>query len=414
MTKRTRLFKSASLPLVVALAIAGCVPGVLPLQSAVPRANSSATQAVSQEVLAAGIVKGRVKAYDFASKKFVPVAGAAIVVAGTNFRATTDSQGFYTLTGVAKGQHTLIATKQGLIKAEAPIHVNGVLGIADVDLAMGKPAYGLKQASGLDQSDLQVYGVVRDPRGCAVPNANLFVTSSSGSIQSSVVNDEVTVIGSDGTSEAARVTTASGFYIFTVTNADDFTRVSISASGRTRGGIPLERARTTSQPVGTYAVDRLDADAGTGRTVTDQSTGGKEVTGTWAQGFDIQLNKFVGTRNPVALGTYVTGGHVKVRVLEGLSSRPDEFFVRLRQGNEEYDIVPIAVEDVAGSQIAKDVTFRLPSTLSTRTNFNVKIMQLGIEASPQSPWLRATAFTEAEFRLVTATSAISTLTDDTS
>ncbi|MEB3285362.1 MAG: hypothetical protein VKN33_08760, partial [Candidatus Sericytochromatia bacterium] len=42
------------------------------------------------------------------------------------------------------------------------------------------------------------------------------------------------------------------------------------------------------------------------------------------------------------------------------------------------------------------------------------IMQLGIEASPQSPWLRATAFTEAEFRLVTATSAISTLTDDTS
>ncbi|MEB3196588.1 MAG: carboxypeptidase-like regulatory domain-containing protein [Candidatus Sericytochromatia bacterium] len=410
---RSSQFRGSSLPLMLALAIAGCAPGFQPAGGLGVPGAPAGDVAVMQDLLAAGTVKGRVMAFDPAKGRFEPVAGASVAVQGGPQVATSDANGFYTLTGVAPGAHMLRATKDGLTQAEAPIHVNKVMGIADVHLAMGKPAYGLKQtpATELFTGPMTVFGVVRDPRGCAVPNSTLYVTSSSGNVVGILASDhEVDVVPSSA-GAAAVVTTLTGFYTFRVNDADDYTRVTISASGRTRGGIAMERNKTTVQEGGTYAVDRLEVETGGGRTVTD---GSKPVTSAlWTQGFDIQLNKFLGTKPPTSVGSYVTGAQAKFRVAEGLSSRPDEFFIRLRQGKEDYDIVPIAVTAVAGSAIAREVTFRVPSTISTLNNFTVTIMQLGLTPSAASLNLRATSFGEAEYRNTIASTTAATLTDVT-
>jgi hypothetical protein len=78
-------------------------------------------------------------------------------------------------------------------------------------------------------------------------------------------------------------------------------------------------------------------------------------------------------------------------VPSGLSSRPDEFFVRLVQGKEQYDIVPISSKQ---SQVATEpdappppydtVIFRIPSTLSSTQNFTAAIVQLGLQPSAPS------------------------------
>ncbi|MEB3220491.1 MAG: carboxypeptidase-like regulatory domain-containing protein [Candidatus Sericytochromatia bacterium] len=388
--RRARVGRRLTLPLVVAFALVGCA---MPAPST-PTASQPALQAplAAPQVLAAGVVKGRVVAFDRAAGRFSPLGGAAIRVEGTAFSATSDDQGGYSLEGLPPGDYTVRAVKDGYAGEPAQVKVNAVMGLERVDLAVaatsGAKAFGLAQAPSpptqLPTSDFTVFGIIRDPRGCAVPGARMFITASSGQIDlENAQGTEVSIVSAkDGSAslplaegDTAKLTTTSGYYWFQAQGADEYVRFTVSVSGSTPGGINLERSGTA------FTVDRNDTNTAI------QDADKQAIVIPFPEQFDVQLNKFTGALTPTGFPPYTLGEEAaELRVASGLSSRPDEFFVRLVQGRDQYDIVPIEVKQAGGVGTAYDtVVFRIPSTLSTTQNFTASIVQLGLQ--PSSPSL---------------------------
>jgi hypothetical protein len=388
--------RSLALPLVLALAIAGCaLPGPSAPGGVAVQPAASVPQAAPQ-VLAAGVVKGRVMAFDGVKGTFSPLAGAAVRVEGQPFTTVTDARGGYSMEGLPPGEYRIRAEKDGRLGQVAEVKVNGVMGLERVDLAIAASRpYALKLLDKIDQLD--VYGVIRDPRGCAVPQSTMYVTATSGVINPLTGDeDEVTVTDAKtGTAipveqgRTAKVVTSSGLYSFRVTNADDYVRFTASIFAETPGGIALERTGAAfTVDTNDTAVDAKDADGQTINVVNPQQ-------------FDVQFNKFTGAQTPVGYPPYELGDTTaELRVPRGLSSRPDEFFVRLVQGKEQYDVVPISVR--ASSNDEDDpvdtVVFRIPETMSTVQNFTASIVQLGLQASAPSLPLTIGTLTLEDFK----------------
>jgi predicted pyridoxine 5'-phosphate oxidase superfamily flavin-nucleotide-binding protein len=382
LTPLPRAGRGFALPLVVALAIAGCaLPGPSAPGGVAGQPAASAPQPAPQ-VLSAGVVKGRVMAFDRVTGRFSPLAGAAISVEGTAFTTTTDAQGLYSLEGLPPGDYRVRAAKEGFSGAPAEVKVNAVMGLERVDLAVARPreGYGLKQ---LETTNFEVFGVIRDIRGCAVPNSVMYVTSSVGSIEAIAGGDPLVIVTPPQpteTGKAAKITTETGYYAFAATDASDYVRFTASVYGQTRGAIPLERTGAA------FSVDLNDT------AVPVKDADGQNLTLKNGQ-FDVQLNKFTGTVAPNGFPPYVLGEDTaELQVTKGLSTRPDEFFVRLVQGRDQYDVVPIEVKG------ADTVVFRVPATLNSTQTFTASIVQLGLQASAPSVPLSVGTFDEATFR----------------
>ncbi|MEB3327702.1 MAG: carboxypeptidase regulatory-like domain-containing protein [Candidatus Sericytochromatia bacterium] len=374
--------RSLTWPLVLALVLAGCALPAPTTPGNLAGPPGAAAPQPAPQVLAAGVVKGRVMAFDRATGRFSPLVGAAVSVEGTALSATTDAEGGYALEGLEPGEYRIRATKDGFTGTPAEVKVNAVMGLERVDLAVARPrsGYGLKQ---LATTEFEVFGVIRDIRGCAVPNSTMYVTSSVGSIADIAGGDLTVVVTPPDPTEpgkAAKVTTETGYYAFAAVDASDYVRFTASVYGQTRGGIPLERTGAA------FSIDLNDT------AVPVQDADGQALTLQEGQ-FDVQLNKFTGTVAPSGFPPYVLGEDTaELQVSRGLSARPDEFFVRLVQGRDQYDVVPIEVKD------GNTVIFRVPATLNATQSFTASIVQLGLQASAPSAPLSVGTFDEATFR----------------
>jgi len=403
------MYRSMTVSVASAFMLAACVPswtavGPQSAGAGVP-AETQAPQAVSQEVLAAGTVKGLVMAYNKAKGEFEPLSGAQVQVLGTQLVAMTEKDGSYTLTGVAPGKHEVMVTREGFEDSKTTIATNPVAGLGQVNVAMvpAAPLMG-EEAPGVAGFELQqvaspnepatnapnprtvtVVGVVTDPRGVAVPNAKVVITTSTGQIAAETQSSATLEPGS--TSAGSILTAGSGFFAFRVDDAVGRAEIRANAYGFTPGKIALERRNViVSSTVGDTLPLSLQMD--TFQAVAAPRPAGGQLT-----------------------GALVPGGVVEVEVESGLSERVDEFYLRVRRGSslvDFFDVLPLSVNTVNG---VGTVRFRVPSLLLTG-QAQIQLVQLGLQGTAFTADFTAIGYSASTFENSVTVSAPD-LRDDT-
>ena len=446
--KKLNLLRAVSLPVASAMLLAACAPQVAPTANQAPQAPAAnqaapaaAQTAVDVAPIAAGTVKGLVAALNAKTGSFEPVAGATVKVEGTSAVATTDANGIYAIDGLKVGAHKVVATKDGMVAGTAAIKVDALQGLPNVDLLMATPkaGYGLKELGDIvevefpnmnepgvtPKDDHLVSGVIRDVRGCAVKTGVLDVTTSSGSIEEcgGYIGENTEIVYDEDNKSAARITIKGGFYAFTVEKVkDDNALVQMNAYGATAGGIKLERTGTAAQvrlsnTQSTLLIDLgiiglpLDLVGGLFGAFPGDAGASVESRDVFLQMLDVQLNQFQGSSAPVQLvaGGMIQGRNAEIKVLNGLSSRADEFVIRLQSEKETYDVVPLKVKNrskmgaESDPESTKYVEFRVPGIFAGKA-FTAKIVTLGMLESTASPAITPVALGQVEWNTaITAT-----------
>lgn len=328
---RLALAATVGLSLLTACAAPGGTPAAPTPQLALPAMPpGTLTSPASVPAVAAGVVSGLVAAFD--GHRFVPVAGAIVALEDGTLTTRTDDAGRYELVGVAPGTQRLVVRQAGFAEARTAFRLSTLLGTPRVNVALapprsGGPRFGLRQ---LAPADAVITGVVADPRGSALGGATVKATSNAANNKA-------------GGSASA---TADGFYAVTLpqvaASAQAVGQALLQAYGTSPGGVRLEATTLASvvlngQPL---YVKGLDAD-----------------------GFTLPAA-------PVPSGpAYTPSGTIARCQVADLSSRLDEFYLRVSAGGHTLDILPDAV--AAGL-----VTYRVPFALNAKT-YTVQVVPFG-------------------------------------
>lgn len=348
MKTRQTLNLSLTVPL-AALALAACQPAQMLVQH-----NDNPTAVVQQaapQVLPAGTLSGLVASYD--GSKFVPVANAEITLKGTAYVAHTDSDGRYSIAGVPAGAYTVNAVKDGMVSGDHEIYMNSVMGTPRVNLALQAPQRSISAVPAA--ATVTVTGVVTDPRGSALPNANVKVLCNVGGASNGGFNSTRDVTGGI-TSDAA------GFYTCSIPNVSVSStqpgQVQVTSNGTSPGGVKLETTDVYAYNLTTAAlVANPQCKAFT-----------QPGTPTWPN------------------GTFGSMGASATIQSTWLSSRTDEFYVELYStgtgGNisQTYGVLPDSITSTAasGNNAPYGVaTFRIPFTMPGPT-FVARIIPFGL------------------------------------
>lgn len=346
---RQTLNLSMTVPL-AALALTACQPAQLVAHNS--DMPTAAQQVQAPQTLAAGTLNGTVATYD--GSKFVPVANAQVSLDGTQFTAHTDSDGRYTIAGVAPGAYKVTASKDGMVAGTHDVYMNSVMGTPRVNIALQSPQRTLLDAVPGAQN-VTVSGVVTDPRGSALGGAAVKVLSNTGGPNSAGYNSTRDTQGGI-TSDAA------GFYTIVIPNVVvSPTRpgqVQVTANGTSPGGVKLE---TTD----VYAYNLTTA------TLVANP----------------QCKAFTQPANPTwPNGTFGSMGSNATVKADWLSSRTDEFYVELYcagSGNnlsQTYGVLPdsITATPANGATPPNGVaSFRIPFTMPGPT-FVARIVPFGL------------------------------------
>ncbi|MEB3328398.1 MAG: carboxypeptidase-like regulatory domain-containing protein [Candidatus Sericytochromatia bacterium] len=327
--------------LAATVAVSGCAPQALvaPGRSAdLPTAVAQGTE----HVLPAGTFTGLVAAFD--GRAFAPVAGARLEVVGTDTVVETDADGIYRVAGLKPGAYKLAVTKPGFERSESEVLLSPVAGTPRVNVALNpaRSGYALKQVAGIT---VTVSGVVKDPRGAALPNALVrFAAAGAGN-------------GQQTTTAPAN---AQGFYNAQLTNmvvsAASPGYVQVTATGVSPGGVGLAstaaHTRTVTGP--TIVLDpRCDAYTAPGA-------------------FTFPSGTFVRLTDP---------DPEAVVEIERASARADEFYLELTDsgaGGATYAVLANSVADVAGANPPrKAIRFRPPATITGNT-FTARYRPFGV------------------------------------
>lgn len=408
--KKVVMYRSLTVSVASAFVLAACVPSWSPVApqstgAALPTESTSA-QAVPQETLAAGTVKGLVMAFNKLTGQFEPVVGAQVQVMGTDLVALTAKDGSYTLNGVKPGKHEVLVTREGFDDGKTSINANPVSGLNQVNVAMvaagtggaldGATAagdtYELQQVASPNEAatnapaprEVSVVGVVTDPRGCAVPNAKVAITTSGGAIAAVGASSATVEVGSPMAGSV--LTTPSGFFAFKVENAVGLVEVRAGAYGFSPGRIAMER-----------------------KNLLITSTIGDTLP------MSLQMDSFQAVAQPrpaggQSVGALVPGGLATVQVDSGLSERADEFYIRVRRGSslvDVWEVLPLAVTSTNG---VGTVQFRVPSLIPTG-QVQIQLVQLGIQGTGFAPEFNAIGYTATTFENSVVAGA-ATLADD--
>ncbi|MEB3196901.1 MAG: carboxypeptidase-like regulatory domain-containing protein [Candidatus Sericytochromatia bacterium] len=362
-----------------------------------PVSPLTGTPETGMATLPADTVQGVVMAFNPLKGEFEPVAGARVSVAGAPSVATTTAEGAYTLTGLKPGRHTLQVFAEGYTDGQAQIQTNRVCGLHHVNVAVLRE--GLGAAAGrLDDAvaprrgfelqqtvtstpvatapaarNVTVVGVVADPRGCAVIGpvnspARINVTASNGTIAQASGNG--VLLSNGGTGAASTITTTTGFYAFNVNGAVGKLDLRGTASGKTRGGIALER-----------------------RESVNASTSSDTATSVI---MSIQMDSFESITAPTVVGSLVPGGLCTLNFGQGLSSRADEIFIRLRSQADPSLVWEVLPESVTSNFGVGSVVIRIPYAIQTGT-FTLQAVQLGIGGSDWSAPRAVDPYTLSDF-----------------
>lgn len=336
-------------PMVVTLAATLSLVACAPAMKNTPLSVSPPTVSTAEDVLPAGTMQGLVAAYD--GHDFVPVAGATIRLVGTNKTTVTDAQGHYGFTGVQPGSYQVSATKDGYLGSTNQVVMNPVMGTPRVNLALAPTNY---HTAALAAVTATVSGVVTDPRGAALPNANVKVLSN---------------VANNGAGSNTSVTAnANGFYTVSLANcavsASSPGVVQATANGKSPGNVHLESSAVTAAALtGSALVLNVPADA------CDEPG-----APTWPN------------------GTYAAANASATLNASPLSTRTDEFYVELKSGGMTYDVLPNSVDN------AGNAVFRIPYTMPAST-FTAAIVPFGV-AKLESGWSKTpfvTQYTSAQF-----------------
>lgn len=114
-----------------------------------------------------GALAGRV--FRLVGDRFSPAAGAEVAIDGVP-RATVDAAGRYVVAGLAAGAHDVTATLAGHLGSPARVRLPSAMGVVRANLALVASASGL--------ADRTIAGVVADPRGSALPAADVRLVDS--------------------------------------------------------------------------------------------------------------------------------------------------------------------------------------------------------------------------------------------
>jgi hypothetical protein len=337
-----------SRPLVTAtlaatVVLSGCAPQALVAPGRTAELPTAVVQG-TEHLLPAGTFTGMVAAFD--GREFAPVAGAKLEVVGTGTVVETDADGVYRVSGLKPGAYKFAVTKPGFELSESEVLLSPVAGTPRVNVAMNavRKGYDLKQAAGIT---VTVSGVVKDPRGAALPNALVrFAAAGSG----------------NGQATTTTPANAQGFYSTQLTNmvvsAASPGFVQVTATGTSPGGVNLAsttaHTRTVTGP--TVVLDpRCDAYTAPGA-------------------FTFPNGTFVRLTDPNPEAT------VEV---ERASARADEFYIEVTDngaGGSTYAVLASAVADVpvtGGNPPRKRITFRPPATVTGNT-FTARYRPFGV------------------------------------
>ncbi|MEB3327698.1 MAG: carboxypeptidase regulatory-like domain-containing protein [Candidatus Sericytochromatia bacterium] len=378
MQKQIQFLRALTVPVASAFALAACAPQLATMPTVKPEGPSAGNVSTpafkAPEVPAVGTVSGLVKTYNVSTHRFEPVAGAAVKVEGTSLTATTDAEGRYTLVGVAAGGQKLSVSKAGQVATRA-IAVSPVSGLANVNLALEGRQYALQGAS--PQRQLTLTGVVSDPRGVALPNAEVTALTTSGTINIEGASSRE----AKGSATAAAVLQAdsAGYFVFYVGDsdanneileADGNTQVRLDARGRTAGGLEVE----------------LSGDAAVAFTYAEGNSGAD------SQVADLQCNTFPAVGKPAMVAdaarglALVPGELATIEVPAHLSQRADELFIRIHTGLTPDQAAAVTVHDVLPISLTPDLQvpgkgqlqFRVPFSIGTSSNVRIQVCQLGL------------------------------------
>ncbi|MEB3196899.1 MAG: carboxypeptidase regulatory-like domain-containing protein [Candidatus Sericytochromatia bacterium] len=394
------MFRSLTVPVASAFMLASCfapVTSVTPTGAPLQGPSSVDAPIPAVAPLPAGTVKGVVMAFNAQKQDFEPVVGAQVSVAGAKIFGTTAADGTYTLTGVAPGKHEIQVFAEGYSDGKATIQANKVFGLSNVNVAMMRQGLGAAGGS-LDSGaapkggfelqqtitstpvatapaarNITVVGVVADPRGCAVIGpagnpARVYVTASNGTIAQASGNG--TLLAGGGAGAASTITTTTGFYAFRVDGAVGKVDVRGTASGRTPGGIAMERRTNT--------VVSTPSDATTDMIMS------------------IQMDSFQTLSTPTAVGSVVPGGLCTLNVASGLSNRADEFFIRIRTGTSSSNVWDVLPSSITATNGTGSLTFRVPALITTGT-VSAQLVQLGISPTDWSSQFNAVSYSATDF-----------------
>ncbi|MFP5503933.1 MAG: carboxypeptidase regulatory-like domain-containing protein [Candidatus Sericytochromatia bacterium] len=304
-----------------------------------PAAPSAAVAAAPASVSVSGLVAR----HDGAG--FIPLAGATIRVEGHAASAVTDARGHYALTGLPAGSLRLRIEAAGHAPVLLKATVSPVGGLGRVNAALAPRAYGLKQASAVTA----VSGVITDPRGAALPHATVRLRCAGANGGA----------GADLTLQSD----ANGFYAAALAGVLPNATVEVDASGTSPGGVALSASAPASE-----------------------ATSGQRLV------LNCTADSFPTLPTPAIVGSslVLAGDEATVRVAN-VSTRTDEFYLRLKSGDAVLDVLPSAV-------IGDAVRFRVPMTLPD-AGFEVEVVPFGqtAKATPPSPGFISIDYQLADF-----------------
>ena len=332
-----------TLPLAATVALAACAPQAVQQANRAADVPAAVEQVQASALLPAGTFTGMVATEQ--GGKFVPVANATVQVDGAATLAVTDSEGHYVINGLKPGSYQVSVTKDGFVKGQTEVNLSPVAGTPRVNVAIAKAEYGLKAITPITST---ITGVVKDPRGAALPSATVKVASSTGT-------------GLTSTQVTADV---NGFYNTQLTNAAVSPLspgwVQVTAFGTTPGGVKVEVSTVVA----------------------------KELTGA-SLVCDAKCDAFTLPKNiTFPQGTFTPMGSTGTVKAEYFSKRADEFYLELTSGAQKYAVLPEAITNTdAGANNTPPqncvVTFRVPFTMPSST-FSLKIVPFGIATAAQA------------------------------
>lgn len=336
MNRVNRLNTLLTLPLAATVVLAACTPQQALQQNRVVDIPGAVEQVQKQAVLPVGTFTGLVAAWDGAA--FKPVAGAQVTVQGRATAATTDENGIYTFAGLAPGAYTVQVVKDGFETHAGQVSLSPVAGTPRVNVALNKAGFALKQIAPFTAT---VTGVVKDPRGSALPTATVRIVSNAGAGANKTVTANV-----------------NGFYSTTLDNASVSPlspgQVQVTAFGTTPGGVRVE--------VSNVAAKNLQSSSLVVDPICDAFTRPTNLT--------------------FPTGTFAPMGSNAQLKAETMSTRADEFYIELSSGGQKYAVLADSVQPTAAGPNNTPpqsciITFRIPFTLPSNT-FTAKIVPFGI------------------------------------
>lgn len=339
----------------LALLVAPLSIGPLLVGCHAPAAPVAAVAAVA----ATGSVSGLVARHDGAG--FTPVPGAVVRVEGHASRAVTDARGMYVLTGLPAGPQRLRVEAEGHAPAALRTIVSPVGGLGRVNAVLAPRSYALQQAAAVTT----VSGVITDPRGAALPQATIRLRCAGAN-------------GGTGADLTLR-SDANGFYATALAGVLPGATVEVDASGTSPGGVALSASAPASE-----------------------ATSGERLV------LNCMADTFPTLAAPAIVGSslVLAGDEATVRVAH-VSTRTDEFYLRLRSGDATFDVLPSAV-------VGDAVSFRVPMTLPD-AGFAVEVVPFGqmTKATVPSPGFISIDYQLADFDADLTYAADSALQDVT-